>query len=232
MNYIGIIGAMEEEIVALKEKMNITEEKNMVGLTFYVGTFAGKNLVLVKSGIGKVNAAICAQALIDRFDVEKIIFTGVAGSLSEELHVGDIVLSEDAVEHDMDASPLGDPIGTIPRMGIANFPADKDLISLALESAKEMNAEYRVLTGRVASGDQFICTEEAKNKIRTTVGGMCAEMEGAAVAHTCYLNHIPFLIIRAISDGAGEDAGLSFEEFCVLAAKRSSALVEHLIGKM
>ncbi len=232
MKNIGIIGAMEEEIVALKGKMEITEEKNMVGLTFYVGTYAGKNLVLVKSGIGKVNAAICAQALIDRFDVEKIIMVGVAGSLSPDLRVGDIILSEDAVEHDMDTSPLGDPIGTIPRMEESYFKADQELLRLALESAKEVAKGYRVLTGRVASGDQFICTEDAKAKIRETVGGMCAEMEGAAVAHTCYLNNTPFLIIRAISDGAGEDAGLSFEEFCVMAAQRGSALVENLIGKL
>ncbi|WP_317855492.1 5'-methylthioadenosine/adenosylhomocysteine nucleosidase [Chakrabartyella piscis] len=232
MKNIGIIGAMEEEIVALKGKMKITEEKNMVGLTFYVGTYAGKNLVLVKSGIGKVNAAICAQALIDRFDVEKIIMVGVAGSLSAELRVGDIILSEDAVEHDMDTSPLGDPIGTIPRMEESYFKADQELLRLALESAKEVAKDYRVLTGRVASGDQFICTEDAKAKIRETVGGMCAEMEGAAVAHTCYLNNTPFLIIRAISDGAGEDAGLSFEEFCVMAAQRGSVLVENLIGKL
>ncbi len=232
MKNIGIIGAMEEEIVALKEKMNITEEKNMVGLTFYVGTYSDKHLVLVKSGIGKVNAAICAQALIDRFDVEKIIMMGVAGSLSEDLRVGDIILSEDAVEHDMDTSPLGDPIGTIPRMAESYFKADQELLALALDSAKEVAKDFRVLTGRVASGDQFICTQDAKDKIKKTVGGMCAEMEGAAVAHTCYLNDTPFLIIRAISDGAGEDAGLSFEEFCVMAAKRSSALVEHMIGSM
>lgn len=232
MKIIGIIGAMEEEIECLKACMEIVTTKNIVGLTFYIGRYDGKNIVLVRSGIGKVNAAICTQAMIDHFGVDYVLVLGVAGALSEKLKIGDVLISMDAVQHDMDTSSLGDPVGTIPRMAESYFKADPELIRLAQEAAAEIAQDYSVITGRVASGDQFISTSEAKAKIRRDVQGDCAEMEGAAIAHACWLNRIPFLIIRAISDGAGEDAGMSFERFCVVAAKRSSELVEGLLQRL
>ncbi|NCC15256.1 MAG: 5'-methylthioadenosine/adenosylhomocysteine nucleosidase [Clostridia bacterium] len=232
MKTIGIIGAMEEEILCLKEKIEIVTTKNVVGLTFYIGRYKGNSIILVRSGIGKVNAAICAQAMIDHFGVDYILMLGVAGALAEGLNIGDIVISTDAVQHDMDTSALGDPIGTIPRMAESYFKADEELVRLAMASAAEIADGYRVITGRIASGDQFICTKEGKSKIRKDVQGTCAEMEGAAIAHACWLNRIPFLIVRAISDGAGEEANLSFEKFCSIAAKRSSELVERIIEKM
>lgn len=232
MKIIGIIGAMEEEIECLKACMEIVTTKNIVGLTFYIGRYDGKNIVLVRSGIGKVNAAICTQAMIDHFGVDYVLVLGVAGALSEKLKIGDVLISVDAVQHDMDTSSLGDPVGTIPRMAESYFKADPELIRLAQEAAAEIAQDYSVITGRVASGDQFISTSEAKAKIRRDVQGDCAEMEGAAIAHACWLNRIPFLIIRAISDGAGEDAGMSFERFCVVAAKRSSELVEGLLQRL
>lgn len=232
MKIIGIIGAMEEEIECLKACMEIVTTKNIVGLTFYIGRYDGKNIVLVRSGIGKVNAAICTQAMIDHFGVDYVLVLGVAGALSEKLKIGDVLISVDAVQHDMDTSSLGDPVGTIPRMAESYFKADPELIRLAQEAAAEIAQDYSVITGRVASGDQFISTSEAKAKIRRDVQGDCAEMEGAAIAHACWLNRIPFLIIRAISDGAGEDAGMSFERFCVVVAKRSSELVEGLLQRL
>lgn len=232
MRTIGIIGAMEEEISFLREKMDIVTTKSVVGLTYYVGRYEGNNVVLVKSGIGKVNAAVCTQAMIDHFGVDYIINTGVAGGLSPELHVGDILISVDAVQHDMDTSTFGDPIGVIPRMAESYFKADEALVELAQEAAKTCGLDCRIITGRVASGDQFIATQEARDKIRKTVKGDCAEMEGAAIAHACWLNRIPFLIIRAISDSANEDAGMSFDEFCVMAAQRSSLLTETMIAAM
>ncbi len=232
MRTLGIIGAMEEEISFLREKMEIVTSKNIIGLTFYVGRFAGNNVVLVKSGIGKVNAAVCTQVLIDHFGVDYVINTGVAGALSEDLHIGDVLISIDAVQHDMDTTAFGDPIGTIPRLAESYFPADEALIHLALSAAKELNVDYAVKEGRVASGDQFISTKEQREKIRHYVKGDCAEMEGAAIAHTCYLNRIPYLIIRAISDDACEKAEMSFEEFCIMAAKRSSDLVEKMMEMM
>lgn len=232
MRTIGVIGAMEEEILCLKEKMEIISTKNIVGLTFYMGRYASKSIVLVRSGIGKVNAAVCAQAMIDHYGVDYVIMVGVAGALVEDLRVGDILLSIDAVQHDMDVSALGDPIGTIPRMAESYFKADEELLRIAQEAGAEVADGYRVLTGRVASGDQFISTKEGRAKIRKDVQGMCAEMEGAAVAHACWLNRIPFLIIRAISDGANEGADISFEKFCGMAAKRSSDLVERMLEKL
>ena len=166
MRTIGIIGAMEEEISFLREKMDIVTTKSVVGLTYYVGRYEGNNVVLVKSGIGKVNAAVCTQAMIDHFGVDYIINTGVAGGLSPELHVGDILISVDAVQHDMDTSAFGDPIGVIPRMAESYFKADEALVELAQEAAKTCGLDCRIITGRVASGDQFFATKEARDKIR------------------------------------------------------------------
>ena len=232
MKTIGIIGAMAEEIAHLEEKIKITETKTLLGLQFHLGEYCGKWIVLVVSGIGKVNAAVCTQVMIDRFGVDAVINTGVAGAIADGLHIGDILISKDAVQHDMDASAVGDPVGTIPRLAESYFKADPMLIALAQEAAQENAEQYRALTGRVASGDQFIGTQEGKARIRDTVQGDCAEMEGAAIAQVCWLNSVPFVIIRAISDGADEGVELSYEQFSKLAAKRSSELVGRMLEKM
>lgn len=232
MKTIGIIGAMAEEIAFLKEKIEVVTTKNVIGLDFYVGKYCGNSIVLVMSGIGKVNAAVCTQVLIDHFAVDYIINTGCAGAVHDELRVGDILISTDAVQHDMDVSALGDPIGTIPRLAESYFKADEMLVKLAQEAAEESTEDYKVIRGRIASGDQFIGTKEGKARIKKYVQGDCAEMEGAAIAHACWLNRIPFVVIRAISDGADEEANMSYEQFVVLAAKRSSELVEKMLEKM
>lgn len=231
MKTIGIIGAMEEEIVTMKEKINITKEEVIAGCTFFTGSYLDNKVVLVKSGIGKVNGAICAQAMIDNFKVDAMFMTGVAGALDSRLRLGDIVISEDTAQHDMDTTSFGDPIGVIPRMEESFFKADKGLVDMARDIAKDVD-EYQIIFGRIASGDQFISSEEKKKVIADTVGGLCAEMEGAAIAQACWLNKVPFLIIRAISDGAGEDAFTSYEDFCVIAAKRGSELMEKFLQKM
>lgn len=227
MQKIGIIGAMEEEIVLLQQKATITDTKKIIGLTFYTGTLHNKNIVLVKSGIGKVNAALCAQVLIDHFKVDCIINVGVAGAIYKELRIGDIVISEDAVQHDIDTSVFGDPIGIIPRMEESYFKADKNLI----ESAKKCNltSKANIFVGRIASGDQFISTKEGKQKIWDTVQGYCAEMEGAAIAQTCYLNQVPFVIIRSISDDAENKAHIAYEQFVKIAAANSCELLEKML---
>ena len=232
MKTIGIIGAMAEEIAYLKEKIEIVTTKTVIGLQFHIGKYCGNSIVLVISGIGKVNAAVCTQVLIDHFGVDYVINTGAAGAVNSQLHIGDILISEDAVQHDMDVSALGDPVGTIPRLAESYFKADETLVRLAQEAAAESAEAYQVMLGRVASGDQFIGTKEGKERIRKFVQGDCAEMEGAAIAHACWLNRIPFVVIRAISDGADEEANMSFEQFCKLAAKRSSDLVEKMLEKM
>ena len=232
MGRTGIIGAMEEEVALLKEKMEIEVVVKKASMEFYQGHLNGREVVVVRSGIGKVNAAVCTQVLIDHFGVDYIINTGCAGAIHPELGIGDILISTDAVQHDMDVSALGDPIGTIPRLAESYFRADEMLVKLAQEAAAETAENYHVILGRVASGDKFIGTKEGKEHIKKYVQGDCAEMEGAAIAHACWLNRIPFVIIRAISDSADEQANMSYEQFVLLAAKRSSELVEKMLEKL
>ncbi len=232
MKTIGIIGAMDEEIALLKEKAEITSVEHLLGLDFYRGQLYGKEVVLVRCGIGKVNAASCVQALADRFCVDGIINTGVAGAIYHRLNIGDIVISQDTVQHDMDTSVLGDPVGTIPRMEESYFQADKRLVELAKKAGEQMHTRHNIFLGRIASGDQFISTKPQKQRIWNTVGGYCAEMEGAAIAHVCYLNKIPFVVIRSISDKADGEAGMDFSEFVYIAAQNSSELVESMLKMM
>lgn len=230
MKTIGIIGAMDEEVAIIKQKLEIITEREIIGLQFSMGRLSGNNVVLVRSGIGKVNAAICAQILVDHFAVDLIVNVGVAGAIAKELEIGDIVISSDAVQHDMDCSAIGDPIGVIPRMEVSIFEADKDLIEVAKRASEEISGEHNVVVGRIASGDQFIGGAEAKARIATLMKASCAEMEGAAIAHACYLNKIPFVIIRSISDNADGKADISFEKFVPLAAQNSSELVEKIVN--
>ncbi len=229
MKTIGIIGAMEEEVALLKEKIDVVSIKEMLGLEFVIGTYFDKRVVVVRCGIGKVNAAICTQALIDHFAVDYVINVGVAGAIHKDLNIGDILISDSAAYHDFDTSPLGDPIGFISRMNVDHFDADKTLVDLSKKIGEELVTGHKVIVGRVASGDQFICSNEVKEKIKKNVKGDCAEMEGAAIAHACYLNKIPFVIIRSISDNADGSADMSFEEFCPIAAKNSSDFVEKIV---
>ena len=231
MKTIGIIGAMDEEIALIKEFSEIISAKNILGLDFFVGKYGSNSVVIVRSGIGKVNAAACAQVLIDHFAVDCIINVGVAGGIYNELKIGDIVISTDTVEHDMDVSALGDPIGTIPRMDESYFKADEELISLA-EEAGETISDHHVYTGRVASGDKFISSQEQKNFIWNNFKAYCAEMEGASIAHVCYLNRIPFVIIRSISDNADGAAGVSYEEFKNIAVDISGSIIKEMLINM
>ena len=229
---IGIIGAMDEEVVLLQEQLENKEVKVIKNLEFYTGLLKGKEVVIVKCGIGKVNAALCTQILIDNFDIEAVINTGVAGGLNPTLKIGDIVISKKAVQHDFDTAVFGDPVGYISRMGMKDcyFYADEKLIKSAMLAAGELeNIKYVV--GTVASGDQFIATKEAKDKIKKNFDADCAEMEGAAMAHACYVNNVPFVIIRAISDNADESANMSFEEFTKLAAKNSANMIDKMLSK-
>lgn len=231
MKTIGIIGAMDEEIAFIKEIAEIISAKNILGLDFYITKFGGNSVIIVKCGIGKVNAAACTQVLIDHFAVDCVINVGVAGAIYKELNIGDVVVSSDALQHDMDVSALGDPVGTIPRMAESRFKADSELIEKAVEAGNALEG-HKVFTGTVASGDQFIASAEAKNRIWNNFKAYCAEMEGAAIAHVCYLNKMPFVIIRSISDKADEQADMSFEEFTKIAAKNSSVILEGMLNNI
>ena len=226
---LGIIGAMDEEVAKLKEHMTDVTVTTKASMDFYKGTLNNKEVVIVRSGIGKVNASICTQILIDDFHIDAVINTGIAGSLRNEINIGDIVLSTDTVEHDMEATAFGYPVGQIPRMDTFSFEADKHLIALAKNCCEKVNPEVTVFTGRVVSGDQFISNKEKKNWLLETFNGYCTEMEGASIAHCAYLNNIPFLIIRAISDKADDSAQMDYPTFEALAIERSVKLMLEMV---
>ena len=229
---LGIIGAMEVEVKELREMMENPQAQTVAGMTFYQGTIKGKEVVVVRSGIGKVNAGICSQILVDRYQVEGIINTGIAGSLRNEINIGDIVLATVAVQHDVDATGFGYPLGEIPQMGIKEFPADEKLRALAEECSKKANPDIQVFCGRVASGDQFISNKEKKNWIQDNFDAFCTEMEGAAIAQAAYLNNIPYLVVRAISDKADDSANMDYSEFEAKAVKNSVRLMAAMIAEL
>lgn len=232
MKIIGVIGAMDEEVSRLKEKMQVKKVEKKAGMEFFEGELAGKDVVIVRSGIGKVNAGICTQILVDDFGVEAVINTGVAGSLKNEINIGDIVLSADALQHDMDATGFGYEHGVIPRMEQSTFVADKKLVELAKQVNEEVNSDIGTFVGRVVSGDQFISDKAKKDWLVEKFGGYCTEMEGAAIAQAAYLNEIPFLIIRAISDKADNSAEMDYGEFEAKAIEHTVKLVTSMMEKL
>ena len=228
---VGVIGAMEVEVRTLKESMSVDCTKTVAGMDFYVGKLDDCNVVIVQSGMGKVNAGICAQILINEFKVTAIINTGAAGSLDNRLDIGDFVVSTDAVQHDFDASPISYQKGEVPYTGKISFEADKGLREKAVKAITECTKDVKYMEGRVCTGDQFISTDEQKTAITTQFGGLCCEMEGAAIAQVCYLNDIPFVIIRAISDKADGSDSEDYPVFEAKAAKRSANVVEYMLCK-
>ena len=226
---IGIIGAMEEEVAALKSEMADAKVTEFASMTFYKGTLCGKDTVVVRSGIGKVNAAICAQILVDKFGVDTLINTGIAGSLKAEIDIADIVISSDVLHHDMDATGFGYPLGQIPRMDVLSFEADKKLIELADKACRKVLPEIGTHIGRVVSGDQFISDKAVKERIASNFNGCCTEMEGAAIAQTAYLNKVPFVILRAISDKADDSATMDYPTFEKKAIENSVKLIKELV---
>lgn len=229
---VGIIGAMEVEVSKLKEMLQDTEIKNKAGMTFVSGSLNGKPVVVVRSGIGKVNASICTQILADEYKVNYIINTGVAGSLHNEINIGDIVLSKDALQHDMDATGFGYAVGVIPQMEKSIFEADERLIQIAEKCIKEDITDINAFVGRVVSGDQFISDKGKKKWIVDNFQGYCTEMEGAAIAQAAYLNNIPFLIIRAISDKADDSATEDYQTFEAKAAQHCVKLLCEMVKEI
>ena len=226
---IGIIGAMEEEVAALKEDMDIQETVEQASMVFCKGKLCGKDVVVVRSGIGKVNAGICAQILVDRFRADMLINTGIAGSLDARIDIGDMVISTDALHHDMDATIFGDAIGQIPRMDTLAFPADEELVRKAAKANEKANPDIRTFTGKVASGDQFISSREAKEKIVENFHPLCVEMEGAGIAQAAYLNKVSYVIIRAISDKADNSATMDYPTFERQAIAHSVRLMKEVL---
>lgn len=232
MKKIGIIGAMELEVETLKEKMEVKAKTQKAGMEFFEGTLNNVEVVIVRSGVGKVNAGMCTQILADLFEVTHIINTGVAGSLEAKIDIGDIVVSTDVCQHDMDATGFGYPLGEIPQLGMLSFPADEKMASLAKSVCEKVNTEIKTFSGRIVSGDQFICDKAVKDRIVSNFHALCTEMEGAAIGQAAYLNKVPFVILRAISDKADNSAEMDYPAFEREAAKHCAKLVEEFIVEL
>lgn len=229
---IGIIGAMDIEVTGLKNLMTDIKVKECATREFVKGKLHGKDAVIVKSGVGKVNSATCAQMLVDLYNVDFIINTGIAGALHKELRVGDIVISKDTLYHDLDATGFNYELSVIPGMATSLFKADKKLVLKAKKVCERVNTDIKTYVGRIVTGDQFINQDEKKKQLLDLFDGYCTEMEGCAIAHTAYLNDIPFIIIRAISDNADNSAGITYDEFEAKAAEHSINFVSEFIKEI
>ena len=229
---LGIIGAMETEISDLISRMTMPGKREIAGMTFWEGKLEGTPVIVAHSGVGKVNAAVCTQILIGSMGADFIINTGVAGSLDPRIHIGDFVISTDVVHHDVDACSLGYEPGQIPQMPVTAFEADEGMASMAEQVCRRVNPDIEVWRGRVASGDQFISDPAVKQKIIDTFHASCAEMEGAAIAQTAWLNQVPFLILRAISDKADGSDQVDYPVFEEMAARHCARLTLELIRRL
>lgn len=231
---VGIIGAMQVEVDLLVGQLTEARDIEACGTTFHVGTLGQTPVAIVRCGVGKVNAALCTQTLIERLSPACVINTGVAGSLDASLEIGDMVISDDLVQHDMDVTGLGYEPGCIPEMdgtpqGRCSFAADEGLRRVALAAAADVAGSAAATTGRIASGDQFVCTQEARNRIIATFGARCCEMEGAAIAQACWRNGVPFVVVRAISDKADGSSSVEYRVFERQAAERGGAIVRRAV---
>ena len=231
MKKLGIIGAMQQEVETLLGVLENRQTEIRGGCTFYAGKLEGLDAVIVQCGVGKVNAAMCAQILCDRYEVTHIVNTGIAGSLSAQLDIADMVVSKDAMYHDFDCVHFGYEMGKVPGMDTVAFPADEQLVSYANAAAEAVNPGHTKI-GRVASGDLFVAEKNAKNTIIEKTNALCTEMEGAAIAHAAYKNGVPFVILRAISDKADDSAEMDYPTFENIAAHRCAAVTRMLAKQL
>ena len=226
---IGIIGAMALEVDKLVAELDCRKDEKIGGITFHQGVLCGKEVVLAVCGVGKCFAAMCAQTMILTYSPEYIINIGVAGALSPYLRVGDMAVAKWAVQHDMDTSPIGDPVGLISGINLVDIPCDKGLCDKIMDCCLELG--YRGSCGIIASGDQFVADPQKKAWISETFSAIACEMEGAAIVQTCYQNGVKCGVIRSISD-ALEGDGMDFEEFKYFAAERSTSVVKMLLSDL
>lgn len=225
---IGIIGAMDIEVESIKALLSDMETDNVSGVDFVRGNFGGKDVVVAKCGVGKVFSALCAEAMILKYAPSAIINVGVAGCLTPELKIGDIVIARDVVQHDMDTSPLGDPVGMLSDINIIHIPTDEKVTQALKESVESSGLKY--LLGTIASGDQFIASSEKKTFIKDNFGAISCEMEGGSIGHVCYVNKVPFAVLRAMSDGADDGATMDFPTFCKMAAENEVKVIKNFLS--
>ncbi len=225
---IGIIGAMGVEIERLKESLKDEKSEKISGIEFSIGKLRGKDVVLAACGIGKVAAAVCAQTMILKFRPALIINTGVAGTLTKELGVGDIAVAEDTVQHDMDTSPIGDPVGFISGLNVIKIPCSREAVRLFSESIEKAGG-VKSLVGTIASGDQFINSGERKDFIVENFGAIACDMECAAISQVCCMNGVDFAAVRAISDSADGESHIDYGKFVVSAAQKAAEVVSNFV---
>lgn len=226
---VGIIGAMHIEVETIKALMENKHVETISGVEYVSGTLHGKEVVIAACGIGKVAAAMCTQTMILKYSPECIINTGVGGSLSMKLDIGDIAIAESLVQHDMDTSPLGDPIGLISGLNIVNIPADKRVAEI-LEKCVDKLDGIKAVGGVIASGDQFVASAEKKKFITDNFNALVCEMEGASIAQVCFTNGTPFGVVRAVSDRADGSSSVAYEEFLPRAASAAARLIEEFVA--
>ena len=231
MTKLGIIGAMQVEVETLVGQLENKREQKKGGCTFYEGRLQGLDVVVVQCGVGKVNGAMCTQMLCDLYQVTHIVNTGVAGSLDPKLDIGDLVVSQDAMYHDFDCNAVGYPSGKVPGLDVIAFPADDSLVGYAFGAAEQENPGHTSL-GRIATGDQFVCTSQQKQHIVEVTKALCTEMEGAAIAQTAYRNGVPFVILRAISDKADHSSQMDYPTFEKIAAHRCARVTQNLARQL
>ena len=228
---IGIISAMDEELAILLKDMDVTEKKVKANMTFHKGKLWGKDVVAVVSGIGKVNAAICAQILISEYKVGTVINVGVAGGIGMDIYPGDVVVAENLVQYDMDTTAFGDKHGQIPRLDTFDFKCDENLVSVCTKACDEIEG-FNTFLGRIVSGDKFVASVDTIKWLEKEFDAKAVEMEGASIAHVCYLNNVPFVVIRSISDNANNGAHMDYEKFTPIGVRNSTTILKGMIDKL
>ena len=226
---IGVICAMEIELSEISAQMKITDRKTISGIEFILGEMDNKNIVCAVCGIGKVFAAICAEAMILNFSPEIIVNSGVAGGLSKTLCVCDAAVASSLVQHDLDTSPLGDPVGLISGINIVNIPCDEKASALLKKCAEDLELHCEV--GVIASGDQFVASMEKKDYITSNFSAIACEMEGASIGQVCYVNNVKCGVLRAISDGGNDEATMDYPTFVKKAAHNSAEIIKKFINE-
>ncbi len=224
---IGIIGAMEIEVNALKSRLYNAKKEKISGIEFVSGKLYEKDVVVASCGVGKVFAAVAAEAMILKYSPDVIINSGVAGSLSENIGIADIVIASDVVQHDMNTTPLGDPPGFLSGINIVNIPASKKASDLLRKASEELG--IFPFDGRIASGDLFVSNINQKRKIAEKFSAIACEMEGASIGHVCYINNVDFSVIRSISDSLSDESNLEYPEFLKIAAEKSIKIMDKFI---
>ncbi len=229
MMLVGIVGAMDCEVDRIKEVMQVRDIKEFAMMKYYHGTLEGVEMVVVCCGIGKVNSAIATQVIIDHYHVDCMMNIGIAGAISEKLDVGDVVISDEVIYHDFDSYFI---TSYYPWLKDTSFHADANLIKACETACKDALSIQKTYVGKIVSGDQFIESAKVKDAIAAKFSPLCVEMEGASIAHTCYVNKVPFVLIRSISDKANEEATISFDEFVLIAAEQCMQIIVRVMKEL